>query len=78
MRLDDYVWVFDGWHPEGLHGTGFCLASHLGVPFVEFHLWTDQGCASVRCDPCTDDGDKIAYAAMVRIDLAKAIARLAP
>jgi hypothetical protein len=55
-RLEaDYDFVFDGWQPAGftLYRTGYCRCLHLGLWFVEFHAWTDRGCVSVRCDPCS-------------------------
>jgi hypothetical protein len=77
MRVTDYSFVFDAWQPDGvtLLGTGYNLATHLGLPYVEFHAWTGDGCVSVRCDPCSLDQDRTAYAAMVRTDLEKAICR---
>jgi hypothetical protein len=69
--------VFDGWQPAGvtLLRTGYCRCLHLGLQFVEFHAWTDRGCVSVRCDPCSHDQDRTAYAAMVRWDLEHALAK---
>jgi hypothetical protein len=77
LRVDDYNFVFDGWEPEGvtLLRTGYSLAIHLGMPCVQFHAVTDAGCVSVRCDPCSLDQDRTAYAAMVRADLEHAIAQ---
>jgi hypothetical protein len=77
LRIADYSFVFDAWQPPGvtLIRTGYSLAIHLGFPYVEFHLWTNQGCVSVRCDPCSLDQDRAAYTQMVRSDLEGAIAR---
>jgi hypothetical protein len=66
------------WAPEEftLHRTGYNLAIDLGLPYVQFHAWTDAGCVSVRCDPCSLDQDRVAYAALVRADLEGALRKL--
>lgn len=77
MRLVDYSFVFDGWQPDDVtvQSTSYDLICHLGLPYVQFYAETDRGHVSVRCDPCSMDQDRTAYAAMVRADLAKAIAK---
>jgi hypothetical protein len=75
MRLSDYGFVFDGWQPEGftVHDSAYWLVFHNSLPYVQFDAWTDRGYVTVRCDPCSLDQDRAAYAAMVRADLEKAL-----
>jgi hypothetical protein len=70
--------VFAGWRPEGItvDWTGFDLIIHNGLPYVQFGAETDRGYVSVRCDPCSLDQDRTAYAAMVRADLEGALRKL--
>lgn len=77
MRLVDYSFVFDGWQPDdvAVQSTSYDLVHCLGLPYVEFHTATDQGAVTVRCDPCSSDQDRKAYAAMVRADLIKALSK---
>lgn len=79
MRESNYDFVFDGWQPEGIAVwlTGFALTTHNGLPYVEFYAETNQGCVTVRCDPCSLDQDRVAYAAMVRLDLEKGMRKAA-
>lgn len=78
MRFDNYDWVLGGWNPDGWvpQRTGWSFTVYLGLPYVEFHVSSDRGYVSVRCDPCSSEAAKAGYALMVRADLESAMARL--
>lgn len=77
MRVTDYRFVFDDWHPEGfeIQEAAYDLIWHTGLPYVEFFVGTPECEVSVRCDPCSADQPRWGYRERVRQDLELEIAK---
>jgi hypothetical protein len=76
MRVTEYDWVFDAWElPQGWLDWGWAPITYESLSYVQFWLVTVGYAVVVRCDPCSPDQDRTAYAAMVRMDLEQALAK---